>query len=208
MTLNNLDYQLFKIINDLAGKLMIFNPLMRILAADAEYLFYIIIVIYWFTRVRQNRKMVIESLLSACIALGISGIIAHFYYRDRPFITHTVYQLIKHPANASFPSDHATGAFVIATAIWLFRKKDGKIWLLLALCIALSRIWTGVHYPSDVIAGAFIGSVSAFIVHRLFAKSLYASRLLEHIIHFYELLEKKLWKEKKYDKLPINKHSG
>jgi undecaprenyl-diphosphatase len=208
MTFINLDYHLFKIINDLAVKLTIFNPLMRILATDAEYLFYISILIYWFTRIKQNRKMVIESLLSACTALGISGIIAHFYYRDRPFITHTVFQLIKHPANASFPSDHAAGAFVIATAIWQFRKKDGTVWLILALCIALSRIWTGVHYPSDVIAGALIGSVSAYVVHQLFAKSLNASRLLEQFLHFYEHLEKKLWKEKKYDKLPINKHSG
>jgi undecaprenyl-diphosphatase len=208
MTFNNLDYHLFKIINDLSGKLIIFNPLMRFLAADAEYVFFICILIYWFTRIRQNRKMVIESLLSACTALGISGIIAHYYYRDRPFITHTVFQLIKHPANASFPSDHAAGAFVIATAIWLFRKKDGAIWLFLALCIALSRVWTGVHYPSDVIAGALIGTVSAFIVHQLFAKSIYAGRFLEHFLHFYEHLEKKLWKEKKYDKLPINKHSG
>jgi undecaprenyl-diphosphatase len=208
MTFNNLDYQLFKIINDMAGKLIIFNPLMRFLAADAEYLFFIGILIYWFTRIKQNRIMVAESLISACTALGINGIIAHYYYRDRPFITHSVIQLIKHPANASFPSDHATGAFVIATAIWLFRKKDGAIWLILALCIALSRIWTGVHYPTDVIAGVFIGSVSAFIVHQLFAKSIYASRLLKYLLHFYELLEQKLWKVKKDDTILLNKHSG
>lgn len=196
MILSSLDFNLFKLINDLAGTFTLINPLMRFLAADAEYLFYISIIVYWLTRIQQNRKMVIESLLSACAALGISGIIAHFYYRDRPFITHTVYQLIKHPANASFPSDHATGAFVIATAIWLFRKRDGIVWIFIAACIAVSRIWTGVHYPSDVIVGAFIGAITAFAIHQLFAKSLHARRLLDNSLSIYEHLEKKIWKER------------
>jgi undecaprenyl-diphosphatase len=193
----NWDYNLFKIINDLAGQITFLNPLMRFLAADAEYLFYLSIIIYWFTRTKQNRRMVAEALLSACAALGISGLIAHFFYRDRPFITHSVIQLIKHPANASFPSDHATGAFVIATAIWLFRRKDGSIWLFLAACIALSRVWTGVHYPTDVIAGACLGMLSAFVVHQIFAKSHLANRLLDSCLHLYEILEHKVWKEKK-----------
>jgi undecaprenyl-diphosphatase len=203
MTWSNLDFHLFKLINDLAGTFTFFNPLMRFLAVDMEYLFYISIVVYWFTRTQLNRKMVIAALLSACAALGISGIIAHFYYRDRPFITHTVYQLIKHPANASFPSDHATAAFVIATTIWLFRKKHGIVWLFIAACIALSRIWTGVHYPSDVMMGAFIGAITAFVVHQIFTKSLIAIRLLEVCLHFYEKLESKLWREKKNVKKTI-----
>jgi undecaprenyl-diphosphatase len=180
--------------------LSFFNPLMRFMAAYADYLFYISIVVYWFTRIQQNRKMVVEALLSACVALGINGIIAHFYYRDRPFITHAVYQLIKHPANASFPSDHATGAFVIATAIWLFRKRDGIVWLFIAGFIALSRIWTGVHYPSDVIVGTFIGAITAYGIHQLFAKSFHARRLLEFCLHIYKQLEIKLWKEKELKK--------
>lgn len=95
---------------------------MRFFAEDAEYLFYLGIIVYWFTRSRNNRQMVAEAILSTCAALGAGGIISNFYYRDRPFVHHTVIQLIQHPANASFPSDHATGAFVIATAIWLFRS--------------------------------------------------------------------------------------
>jgi undecaprenyl-diphosphatase len=196
MDITNLDYHLFKMINDLAGQFIIFNPLMRFLAADAEYLFYLSIIVYWFTRNKQIRKMVAEAILSACAALGISGIIAHFFYRDRPFITHTVYQLIKHPANASFPSDHATGAFVIAIAIWLFRKREGIVWLFIAGCIGLSRVWTGVHYPADVITGALIGAITAYLIHLLFAKSQHANRILESCLNMYEHLEKKLWKEK------------
>jgi undecaprenyl-diphosphatase len=197
MALSNLDYQLFSFINDFAGKISFLNPIMRFLAVDVEYLFYLSIIVYWFTRTKQNRRMVVEALLSACVALSISGIIAHFFYRDRPFITHSVIQLIKHPANASFPSDHATGAFVIATAIWLSRRKDGTIWLFLAACIGLSRVWTGVHYPTDIIAGAFIGALTAYVIHRIFAKSVFANRVLDSCIQIYERIENKIRREKK-----------
>jgi undecaprenyl-diphosphatase len=166
---------------------------MRFLAQDAEYLFYLSVIVYWFTRIKSNRQMVAEALLSACAAIGIGGIISQFFYRDRPFVHHTVIQLIQHPANASFPSDHATGAFVIATAIWMYRKKDGIVWLVLAACIALSRIWTGVHYPLDVIAGAMIGTISAILVHRLFIRFTFPQKCLNVCMDIYEKVEQKIW---------------
>ncbi|MCY9691472.1 undecaprenyl-diphosphatase [Paenibacillus alginolyticus] len=193
MSISYLDYQVFQFINHLALTYPIINPLMRFLAQDAEYLVYLGIIVYWFTRAQNNRQMVAEALLSACAALGGGGIISHFFYRDRPFVHHSVIQLIQHPANASFPSDHATGAFVIATAFWMFRKKDGIVWLILAACIALSRIWSGVHYPLDVIVGAMIGMTSAILVHRLFIKSAIAQKCLEACMDVYEKVEKKLW---------------
>lgn len=191
-----MDYQLFQAINHFAGVYTFLNPLMRFLAEDAQYLFYLGVIIYWFTRTNQNRRMVTEALFSACIALGFGGIVATLFYRDRPFVNHHVIQLINHPANASFPSDHATGAFVIATAIWLFRRKDGFVWLVLAACISVSRIWTGIHYPSDVAVGALIGITSAVFVHRLFAKWFFAQKCMTYGIGMYEQVEQKMWAKK------------
>ncbi|WP_231571625.1 undecaprenyl-diphosphatase [Gordoniibacillus kamchatkensis] len=192
-----LDYQLFQIINGLAGSVSFLNPLMRFLAQHAEYLFYIGVIIYWFIRTESNRRMIVEALTAACIGLAISGLIGDFFYRDRPFVTHAVFQLIQHPANASFPSDHAIGAFVIATTIWLFRKKEGRLWLALAACIAFSRIWTGVHYPSDVIAGALIGVAAAAGVHQVFVKSRFAQKGQLVGIRLYERIEHKIWPKTK-----------
>jgi undecaprenyl-diphosphatase len=188
-----LDYQLFQLINGLAVSLSFLNPLMRFLAEDAQYLFYVGVFVYWFVRTESNRRMIVEALTAACIGLAVSGLIGDLFYRDRPFVTHAVFQLIKHPANASFPSDHAIGAFVIATTIWLFRRKDGMFWLILAACIAFSRVWTGVHYPSDVLAGALIGAAAAAGVHLLFAKSQLARKGQRIGIGLYERLEQKLW---------------
>jgi undecaprenyl-diphosphatase len=191
-----LDYQLFQIINGLAGSVSFLNPLMRFLAQDAEYLFYIGVIMYWFSRTESNRRMIVEALTAACIGLAVSGVSGVLFYRDRPFVTHAVFQLIKHPANASFPSDHAIGAFVIATTIWLFRRKEGTLWLALAACIAFSRIWTGVHYPSDVLAGALIGAASAAGVHQVFVKSRIAQKGQLVGIGLYERLEHKIWPKK------------
>ncbi|MCM3699766.1 phosphatase PAP2 family protein [Paenibacillus macerans] len=87
-------------------------------------------------------------------------------------------------------------AFVIASTIWLFRRKDGFIWLMLAAGIVVSRIWTGVHYPSDVAAGAFIGFISAVLVHRLFARWYFAQKCISYGIGFYENVEQKVWAKK------------
>lgn len=196
MSISDLDYQWFQRINELGHTLSALNPIMRIFASYAEYVFYVGVVMYWFTRHAINRQMVAESLLSASIALACSGLIGHVFYRDRPFVTHSVLQLIAHPANASFPSDHAIGAFVIATSIWLFHRKEGAVWLLLAALIAISRVWTGVHYPLDVLTGAAIGIIAAVAVHQLFMRSTWALKYLKAIIHLYEAMESKVWSRK------------
>jgi undecaprenyl-diphosphatase len=194
--LMNDDYQVFHLINSLAGTAGLFNPFMVFLAQYAEYFFFLGVIVYWFTRTAQNRRMVVQALVSACVALGVSGMLGHLFYRDRPFVTHTVFQLIKHAANASFPSDHATAAFVIATSIWLYRKKAGTVWLILAAGIGFSRIWDGVHYPIDVIAGAFIGIVSAVVIHALVMRWTIAQRGLHGTIGLYEKAEQLIWPRK------------
>jgi undecaprenyl-diphosphatase len=189
----NMDFYLFHVINQLAGTVTVLNPIMRLLSQDAEYIFYLGVIVYWFTRIPKNRTMVIEALLSACLGMAISGLLGHLFYRDRPFVAHSVIQLIPHAANASFPSDHAVAAFSIAMAIWHFRKSIGKVWLILAACIAFSRIWTGVHYPSDVIAGAFIGILAASGVHLLLTKWKPAQNLLLKIVAIYDKIEQRVW---------------
>lgn len=203
MSLLQVDYQLFEMVNHWGAVFSLLNPVMRFFAEYAEYLFYFGIVVYWFTRTEQNRWMVAEALISACIAMGFSAVLGHFFYRDRPFVTHAVLQLINHPANASFPSDHAIGAFVIATTIWLFRSKDGKLWLAIAALIALSRVWTGVHYPLDVLAGAVIGAGAAAGIHQLITVWSTAQKALQWAIQIYETREQKLWAKKDNNK-PLN----
>ncbi|ANF96838.1 undecaprenyl-diphosphatase [Paenibacillus bovis] len=191
--MSELDYEIFHWINGGAGYATFWNPLMIFLSKYAVLLFMIGAVVYWFTRARANRRMITEALVSAAIGVTVNWVLGELFYRDRPFVNHEVIQLVHHEANASFPSTHSLGSFVIAMTIWQFRRRDGWMWLVLAAGIALSRVWTGVHYPGDVLAGACIGILVSVLVHRLFTRISLANSLMELGIYGYERLEMKIW---------------
>lgn len=66
--------------------------------------------------------------------------------------------LVKIPSSSSFPSGHSASAFAFTTAVALESPAAGAVLLPVATAVAYSRVHTGVHWPSDVVAGAAIGS--------------------------------------------------
>ena len=85
--------------------------------------------------------------------------------RDRPFVADpTITVIDTRPTSSSFPSGHA--AMAVAGAIAGTRMLPGSIWVWwpLATLVAVSRIYIGVHWPFDVVAGALIGVASAWFV--------------------------------------------
>ena len=89
--------------------------------------------------------------------------------RPRPFVDHAASLTVfsSHSTDASFPSDHASAAFAIAVAVLVFHRRTGLAFLALATAISVGRVFEGVHYPSDILAGAVVGTVSAILVTRL-----------------------------------------
>ncbi|MGD0818847.1 MAG: phosphatase PAP2 family protein [Methanomassiliicoccales archaeon] len=85
----------------------------------------------------------------------------------RPFVALNGINVAYYPKDYSFPSGHATGAFAVFSA-WCFKEKKYYVPLLgVAALIALSRVYIGVHFPLDVIAGTMIGLIIGFSVARL-----------------------------------------
>ncbi|ALP38868.1 bacitracin ABC transporter permease [Paenibacillus sp. IHB B 3084] len=187
-----LDYALFHWINGLAEHLAFLNGLMRFMAQYAPYLFGVALLIYWFTFKMPNRMMVLEAILTVCIGFVISWGLGHLFYRDRPFVGHSVIQLIHHDANVSFPSNHALGAFALASILWLHHQKYRVLWVILAVLISVSRVWTGVHYPSDILAGALIGAGCAVGIHTFIRSRKLPAIFIQAAIIFYENWEQKL----------------
>jgi undecaprenyl-diphosphatase len=70
---------------------------------------------------------------------------------------HGVHLFSGHAADPGFPSDHATGAFAVAMAIYLRNRLWVGIALVAAAVLAVGRVAIGVHFPSDVLAGAVLG---------------------------------------------------
>jgi undecaprenyl-diphosphatase len=70
---------------------------------------------------------------------------------------------IELPTDPSFPSGHAAGAFAFAVFVFAFHRRAGVALTGLAGAIALSRVALGVHYPSDVAAGALVGALLGWV---------------------------------------------
>jgi len=98
------------------------------------------------------------------------GILKNTIKRPRPFVS--LYQLKSLKIGIdeySFPSGHTTAAFCLAVTSALVTRGHmaSGVYLFLALLVALSRVYLGVHYPSDVLAGSFIGSFYAVFIHMI-----------------------------------------
>src|SRR6266487_2699020 len=108
------------------------------------------------------------ALGSAALALLLNQVIGKIWHRQRPFASHpSAHVWGSRSHDPSFPSDHASAAFGIAFAIFLFDRLAGSIFLAAAVAIAAGRVLVGVHYPADVVAGCLVGLAAALVVVRL-----------------------------------------
>ena len=94
-----------------------------------------------------------------------------FFRRRRPFI-HIVRALVigKKPGSWSFPSGHTASSFAAAWVLSTVWPRRWPLFFGLASGVGFSRIWVGVHYPGDVLSGAFFGVSLSELVRRLVAK--------------------------------------
>lgn len=96
-------------------------------------------------------------------------VIKNLVARTRPFDVNTAVQLlVAKPRDYSFPSGHTAASFASVTALYLAgEKKMWKVALVLAVLIALSRLYLYVHYPTDIIGGVIFGSLSGYLGYKI-----------------------------------------
>ncbi|BBE18186.1 membrane-associated phospholipid phosphatase [Aquipluma nitroreducens] len=114
---------------------------------------------------RQKGLMIGESFLVTTV---FATALKHAVNRARPFETYPDIQKLSAGGSSSFPSGHTSDVFSTATSLSLAFPK----WYVIAPCytyaalVGYSRMHLGVHYPSDVLAGAVVGAGSAFLCYK------------------------------------------
>ncbi|MBI2417622.1 MAG: phosphatase PAP2 family protein [Ignavibacteriales bacterium] len=130
-----------------------------------------IIGIMWIIYTKKKKGAVIVLLALLLVALtDMLGfrVFKEIFARPRPFKTLTDVLLPNGPTGTfSFPSNHALNNFAIATFFSAIYPK-ARVWLFIAASlVAISRVYTGVHYPSDILAGAAAGAAFGYLFVRL-----------------------------------------
>ena len=127
---------------------------------------------------KKTRKAGIMSAVALLGSLIINNnIVKNIVQRPRPFVTFTDLQIIiPTPSEFSFPSGHTSSSFAAAAVFYRhLPKKLGIPSVILAGLIGFSRLYVGVHYPTDVIAGVLMGILLSYLAEylvNLFAKKL------------------------------------
>ncbi len=154
----------FRDVNDFAKDTSWLHSVLADYARYGVFLFALLLVI-GFLRARATGSLprVAGSLWAALgmgIALAFAQLIAHAVDEPRPFeALPNVLLLIPHGADAGFPSDHSVMAGAIAAGLFLVWRALGWVTSLFALLLAFARVYVGVHYPQDVLAGLALGVV-------------------------------------------------
>jgi membrane-associated phospholipid phosphatase len=110
---------------------------------------------------KQDRRAAVNGIASLALTSAVVNAVLKPIWRRRrpdrvkqgvPFA-----RWVRMPKSHSFPSGHAASGFAFASGVASEAPVPGGLLLVLAMLVAYSRVHTGVHYPSDVVAGAVIG---------------------------------------------------
>jgi undecaprenyl-diphosphatase len=134
----------------------------------------VVVLLILFVNLRQGLEAAVVALPALwATMITVNVVLKPIFRRRRPFIAFVKARVIgTRPRDFSFPSGHAAAGFAGAVLLGMFLPRWAPLFYLFAVAVSFSRIYLGVHYPSDVLMGAFAGSVLAVVyralIHLLF----------------------------------------
>jgi undecaprenyl-diphosphatase len=186
--MNPFDYSIISFFNQFAKRSVQFDNLVLLISDNTLLKGGAIIALFWwgwfqidnFKNVNRNREHILTTLLASSVAIVVARLLALLLpFRLRPL--HNPEIALQFPLEkdflegwSSFPSDHAILFFTLATGLFFVSRILGTIAIAHAiLIISLPRIYLGLHYPTDILAGALLGiGVSLWVNRKQFSRTI------------------------------------
>jgi membrane-associated phospholipid phosphatase len=139
------------------------------LLGDGVFSILLFLCLLYYYRTELAFRIIIAYAASGIIAQVLKRILnqprPYAYFKDSDLMILT--DGVVYHSSLGFPSGHTASAFAAATIISMFNQKNKQLNILvfcLAILAGYSRVYLGQHFPEDVLAGSFIGTLSAFII--------------------------------------------
>jgi 4-amino-4-deoxy-L-arabinose transferase-like glycosyltransferase/membrane-associated phospholipid phosphatase len=169
VNLPEVDTLIFFFINrDIQNKL--FDIIMPFITNKAYLLILPIVGWFFYKDFKKTFLAVIIGLASFALADWGADILKHLFEKPRPCSVFENVHLLTGCTNSySMPSNHAVNSFAFVMPFFiLFKNRTRYVFLMVAFLVSFSRVYVGVHYPSDIIAGALFGAGAALLLMALY----------------------------------------
>jgi undecaprenyl-diphosphatase len=173
--MNGFDLSILHFLNSFAHRSWIADAMLGQIADNVFLDGAVLMAMFWWAWIEygkkdpQKREVLAADLGVCALAVVLARMLAlSLPFRERPIRNPLLH--FTHPFNSdphalihwsSFPSDHAVLAFCIATGLWMVSRRLGTLALAYAFVTNVPRIYAGIHYPTDFIAGALLGVAMA-----------------------------------------------
>jgi undecaprenyl-diphosphatase len=179
--MHNLNTTLFLLINGLATVNPFWDVFFLILTTSMSVALGIVVIGYLVIHHHNHERSIsdVTGKYHELFLVGTTLVLTYFIVQvlkitialPRPFLTLTeARDLLRYGANNSFPSAHAAIFAALSASTFYMHRKLSILVGILALLIGFSRVYVGVHYPLDVIAGFAIGIVISWLVRYCFKR--------------------------------------
>lgn len=166
-TVYSTDLAIFHWINGLAGRWHSLDFLMVAVTRYSPIIFAFVLLACWARWRAAWQHGAALAGIAALLALGLGQLGNLVFPRSRPFVVTASTVLIPHAPDPSFPSDHAILAFAVTVVLATVNRTFGAWLAAFGVLVLVSRVFVGAHYPTDVIGGAALGALGAWITLRV-----------------------------------------